>query len=124
MIRNLISKETVNPSDVRIADRIRKGIDSDRPVIAIMRSYSIANSSALSSKEGTDHDVIMYGYRGEDFLCHFGWDPGFTSYSEIIVHHPNNHGYFHVRYNGGHVRSKAAFDISTGRWVCGCGAVL
>lgn len=48
----------------------------------------------------------------------------FFANQEIIVHHPNNYGYFYVRYNGEHIHSKAAFNINTGRWVCGCGAVL
>lgn len=109
-----------------VDERIREAINDNWPVIGVMKSYTYANASLpkSSNKDNKYHDVIMYGHQGENFLCHFGWDPNSLRYSSVMVHHPNNYGYFYVRYKGQHVHSKAARNKALNHWVCSCGEIL
>lgn len=71
---------------------IKKHINEGRPIIGTTSKYSI--------KKGTNfdfHNVIMYGYKNDTFLCHMGWDPGYTSSSAIQLTGLSIHSFYGIK---------------------------
>ena len=55
-------------------DEIKFLIDKGKPVMLIMRTYTYQKTEDGSNINNTWHDIIAYGYNGDKFMTHFGWD--------------------------------------------------
>ncbi len=75
-------------------------IDEGIPTIIVMSSYSATNVDQTKW-----HDVVAYGYKDDTFLAHFGWGPGYATYSEIIINSATIESYFAIRYTGTYRRA-------------------
>lgn len=99
--------------------RPKEYISEGLPTLLVLQSYD----SSLGS--GKSHVVVSYGYNGDKFLCHFGWWPGSTSSTEVVLNSATIYGYFTIKYNGEHKHSSNV-SMSNGnvtKYICGCGSV-
>lgn len=72
---------------------VEKYIDKDVPSIGTTTSYKMSESS---EKSKSFHNVIIYGYANDKYLCHMGWNPGTSKYAEIILSELALHSYYTI----------------------------
>lgn len=68
----------------------KKYINAGMPIIGTTTKYSMNNNK----EEKVFHNVIIYGYKDERYMCHMGWGPNTTNYSEIILSNLSLHSYY------------------------------
>lgn len=68
----------------------KKYINTGMPIIGTTTKYSMNNNKV----ETVFHNVIIYGYKDDRYLCHMGWSPNTTKYSEIILSNLSLHSYY------------------------------
>lgn len=72
---------------------VKKHLNEGRPIIGTTTHYNIGDGDG---KKKNFHNVIMYGYKGDTFLCHMGWNPGYTSSSAIQLTELSLHSYYGI----------------------------
>lgn len=72
---------------------VEKYIDKDVPSIGTTTAYSIDSEGV---KEKSFHNVIIYGYSNGKYLCHMGWWPGQTDYTESVLSSLSLHSYYTI----------------------------
>lgn len=99
--------------------RPKEYIAEGLPTLLVLQSYE----SSLGS--GSNHVVVSYGYKDDNFLCHFGWWPGSKSGTEVVLNSATIYGYFTIKYDGVHKHSSNVSMTSGNvtKYICGCGQV-
>lgn len=54
-------------------DEIKGLINKGKPIIIVMRDYAYQETENGIIMDGAWHDVIVYGYKGDKLITHFGW---------------------------------------------------
>jgi len=104
-------------------------INEGVPVNLTMESYIYD-----TTKSGTWHDVVAYGYKDGMFLTHFGWSPripgsyldgSITPYAETIVNSAVIQSYVGISYTGAIIKSRNVSIIGlTNVYVAGDGTIM
>lgn len=99
--------------------RPKEYISEGLPTLLVLQSYQ-ANIGS-----GYTHTALCYGYKDDKFLCHFGWNPNTTAYTEVVLNSATIYGYFTIKYNGEHKHSSNVMMTygNATKYICGCGAV-
>lgn len=99
--------------------RPKEYISEGLPTLLVLKSYETPTQS------GSDHVVLAYGYKDDKFLTHFGWRPGSTQYTEVILNSATIYGYFTIKFNGEHKHSSnvSMTNGATTKYICGCGQI-
>lgn len=93
-----------------VSNYVNKGL----PVVLFIPDYKIEYPEG--KKTGKWHDVVAYGYSGNNLICHMGWEPGTQKFSETYLSNVWIWGYFGMEYFGGHKHSQSvSMNHYTGR---------